>query len=138
MKNRMLTFVAVLALVLLGAISLMAQDQPAAAQDQSAPAASDNAAKPAAPAKHHAMAAAASETVSGTLTMVDADKKLVVVSGSSGVPYDFMVTGATRIKVGANKAKLADLSSDTNKQATVMFMAEKKRGNVAKSIEVTE
>jgi hypothetical protein len=129
MKEKTLTLVAVFALVLFGAISGTAQDQPAA------PAAADSAAKP---MKHHAMAAAASETLSGTLTAVDAQKKVVVVSSSSGVPYDFMVGGGTKIMVGGSKAKLADLSSDTNKQATVKFMAEKKRGNMAQSIEVTQ
>jgi hypothetical protein len=133
MKEKMLTLVAVFAVVLFGAISGVAQDQPAA-QDQSAatPATSPK------PAKHHAMAAASTETLSGTLSTVDADKKLVVVSGSNGVPYDFMVTGGTKITVGGSKAKLADLSGNTNKQATVKFVAEKKHGNMAKSIEVTQ
>jgi hypothetical protein len=133
MKERMLTLVAVLALVLFGAISGMAQDQPAA-PDQSTPAAADSTAKP----KHHSMAMAASETVSGTLSTVDADKKLVVVSSSSGVPYDFTVSGGTKITVGGTKAKLADLSGATSKQATVTFVAEKKKGNMARSIEVTQ
>jgi hypothetical protein len=135
MKEKMLTLVAALTLVLFGAISGMAQDQPAAQDQSAAPAAGDQGTKP---AKHHAMAMAASETLSGTITTVDADKKIVVVSGSNGVPYDFMVSGATRIKVGGSKAKLADLSGDTSKQATVTFMAEKKRGNIARSIEVTQ
>jgi hypothetical protein len=132
MKEKTLTLVAALALVLFGAISGMAQDQPAAQDQSAAPAAS--AAKP----KHHAMAAAASETLSGTISAVDTDKKIVVVSGSNGVPYDFMVTGGTKITVGGSKAKLADLSGDTSKQATVTFMAEKKRGNMARSIEITQ
>lgn len=133
MKNKVLTLVAVLAVVLFGAISGVTQDQPAA-QDQSAATTSKAQAKP----KHHAMEAASRETLSGTLDAVDADKKLVVVKGSNGVPYDFTVSGATRITVGGSKAKLADLSSATNKQATVTFMAEKKRGNLARSIEVTQ
>lgn len=132
MKDKLLTLMAVLAIVLFGAISVLAQDQPAA-QDQSA---ATTASKP--KPKHHAMAAAASETLSGTLSAVDADKKVVVVNGSNGVPYDFTVSGATKITVGGSKAKLADLSGNTNKQATVTFMAEKKRGNIARSIEVTQ
>lgn len=132
MKHRVLTLMAVFAVVLFGAISGMAQDQPAA-QDQSA---ATTAPKP--KAKHHAMAAASTESLSGTLSAVDADKKVVVVNGSNGVPYDFMVSGGTKITVAGSKAKLADLSSDTNKQATVTFMAEKKRGNIARSIEVTQ
>ncbi len=133
MKEKMFTLLAVCALLIFGAISAVAQDAPAA-QDQSAaaPAAAPKA------AKHHAMAAAASEELSGTLTTVDADKKLVVVNGSNGVPYDFTVSGATKITVGGSKAKLADLSGATSKQATVKFMAEKKRGNMARSIEITQ
>jgi len=134
MKQKMLSLVAVFAVVLFGAISGVAQDQPAA-QDQSAATPAASSPKP---AKHHAMAAASTETLSGTLSVVDADKKLVVVNGSNGVPYNFMVTGGTKITVGGSKAKLADLSGDTNKQATVMFVAQKKRGNMAKSIEVTQ
>ena len=132
MKDRMLTLVAVLAVVLFGAISGMAQDQPAAQDQSAAPAASTPA------PKHHAMAAAASETLSGTLSAVDADKKLVVVNGSNGVPYDFTTSGGTKITVGGSKAKLADLSGATGKQATVKFLAEKKRGNIARSIEVSQ
>lgn len=132
MKDRVLTLMAVLAVVLFGAISGMAQDQPAAQDQSAAPAASTT------KAKHHAMAAAASESVSGTLTTVDADKKLVVVNASNGVPYDFTASGATKITVGGTKAKLADLSGDTGKQATVTFMAEKKKGNIARSIEVSQ
>lgn len=132
MKDRVLTLVAVLAVVLFGAISGMAQDQPAAQGQSAAPAAST--AKP----KHHAMAAAASETLSGTLSAVDADKKVVVVNASNGVPYDFTASGATKITVGGSKAKLADLSGNTGKQATVTFMAEKKKGNIARSIEVSQ
>jgi len=132
MKEKMLTLVAVFAIVLFGAISGVAQDPSAA---QAAAPATGKATKP---MKHHAMAAAASETVSGTITAVDTDKKIVVVSGSNGVPYDFTVGGATKITVGGSKGKLADLSGATNKQATVTFMAEKKRGDIAKSIEVTQ
>jgi len=133
MKEKMLTLVAVFAVVLFGAISGAAQDQPAA-QDQSAATPATSSPKP---AKHHAMAAS-TETLSGTLSVVDADKKLVVVNGSNGVPYNFVVSGGTKITVGGSKAKLADLSGNTNKQATVMFVAEKKRGNMAKSIEITQ
>jgi hypothetical protein len=76
------------------------------------------------------------ETLSGTLTMVAADKKLVVVTGSGGVPYNFNVTGATKIKLSGAKAKLADLSGATGRSATVKFLPEKHAGNIAQSIEV--
>jgi hypothetical protein len=129
MRKQMLTWLTVLLFVLLGAVSLAAQDQ------QAAPAESAKPEKMAMPAKHAMMAAP--ETLSGTISMVDADKKIVVVTGSDGVPYDFMVSKATKIMVGGNKAMLNDLSGQTSKQASVTFMAEKRKGNIAKSIEVT-
>ncbi len=133
MKNQLMSFLTVLMLACLGAGPMFAQDtqQPA----ESTPA---EKAAPAKPARHAHAEAVAPETLSGTLSMVDADKKLIVVTGSNGVPYDFNVTGATKITVGGNKAKLADLSSDTNKQVSVTFLALKKRGNIAKSVEVTQ
>jgi ABC-type amino acid transport substrate-binding protein len=78
--------------------------------------------------------AAKAETLTGTLTIVQADKKLVVVTNSSGIPFSFKVTG-TRITVNGQKAKLADLSSQTNKQATVKYVPSRS-GNVAKTIEI--
>jgi hypothetical protein len=129
MKNRVFTLVFAAVLTLFGAALVCAQDQSAAP----APA-------KAAPAKKHAMAgmsAVPPETISGTLSSVDASTKTVVVT-AGGVPYNFTVTGATKITVGGSKAKLDALSGDTSKQASVTFLSEKKKGNIAKSIEVTE
>ncbi len=81
-------------------------------------------------------AAAKSETISGSLQAVDADKKLVIVTAAGGIPYSFKVTGATKITVGGSKAKLADLSSVTGKAASVKFRPEKRAGNIAQTIEV--
>jgi len=136
MKNRIFTLLIAAALVLMGAVAVMAQDQPAAAApDQAAPA---KAGKMAKHAKSAAMAEAVKpETVSGTLTTVDASKMMVVVT-AGGVPYDFVVSKGTKITVGGSKAKLDDLGSNTNKQASVTFMAERKKGNLARSIEVTQ
>lgn len=133
MKEKILTLVAVFALVLFGAISGVAQDQSAAAPAQTAPAKKHT-------GKHMAASNAqfgGKQTVSGTVTSVDPDKKLVVLKDSNGIPFDFMVSGATKITSGGKRAKLADLSGDTNKQATVTFMAERK-GNMARSIEITQ
>jgi hypothetical protein len=121
-----------LVLVLFGAMTVMAQDQPAAqSQESSAPATTT---------KKHAKAgasyAAKAETLSGTISSVDADKHLVVVNSSDGVPYDFSVGKGTKITAGGSKAKLGDLQS--GKQVSVSFIAEKKRGNMARSIEVTQ
>jgi len=132
MKKQMRTLLTVLVFVALSAVSLAAQD---ASAQQAAPAESAKPEKMAKPAKHAMMAAA--ETFSGTISMVDAGKNLVVVTGSSGVPYDFTVSKMTKITVGGSKAKLDDLSGQTSKQASVTFMAEKRKGNLARSIEVT-
>ena len=129
MKKTVFALVMGTALVLIGTVALMAQDQAAPA---AAPAKAKKAAKAAPMAE-----AAKAETISGTLSLVDASSMLVVVT-AGGVPYDFTVTKGTKITVGGSKAKLGDLASNTNKQASVTFMAERKRGNPAKSIEVTE
>jgi hypothetical protein len=130
MKNRISALLTALVLLLgLSAMIVMAQDQPA--QDSSAPAASSTKA-----AKGGASAAAKPESLSGTISSVDADKNLVVVSSSDGIPYNFVVSKGTKITAGGSKAKLSDLQS--GKQASVSFVAEKKRGNLAKSIEVTQ
>ena len=100
--------------------------------------AQDAAAKPETPAAAEKPKAAAvkSQTLSGTLQSMSADKKLVVVTGASGIPFNFKATGATKIKVGGTKAKLADLANATGKSVSVKFLAEKKAGNIAQSIEV--
>ena len=116
----------------LGGAILMAQDA-----GQQAPATASEAAPKAKTAKHHmASAAVAEETISGTISMVDTDKRIVVVTDSNGIPFNFAVNGRTKITVGGQKAKLADLSSSTSKQASVKFRAEKKAGDIATSIEV--
>ena len=78
---------------------------------------------------------AKAETISGTLQMVAADKKIVVLTDSAGTPFNFKVTGATRIKVAGKKAKLDELASQTNKAASVKFLPARS-GNVAQSIEI--
>jgi hypothetical protein len=130
MKNKVLVLWTMLVLFLFGAILAVAQDQsaaPAAAPDQSAPAADS-----AKPAKTHHMAAAKAESVSGTVSSVDADKHMLVVSGSDGVPYNFTVNKGTKITSGGTKAKLSDLQG---KQVSVSFMDMKKKGDWAKSVE---
>ena len=132
MKNRISVLLTALVLILFGAMTVMAQDQPAAqSQESSAPATTTK--------KHTktgASYAAKAETLSGTISSVDADKHLVVVNSSDGVPYDFNVGKGTKITSGGSKAKLADLQS--GKQVSVSFMAERKKGNMARSIEVTQ
>ena len=89
----------------------------------------------AAPAETPKAELAKPETISGALQMVAADKKIVVLTDSAGTPYDFKVTGATRIKVAGKKAKLGDLASETNKTVSIKFLPTRS-GNVAQSIEI--
>ena len=129
MKNKVLTLVTILVLSLFGAILAAAQDQPAS-QGQSAPAQSSETK----PAKAHHMAASKAESMSGTVSSVDADKHLLVVSGSDGVPYNFTVNKGTKITSGGSKAKLSDIQQ--GKQVSVNFVDMKKKGDWAKSVEV--
>lgn len=131
MKQRLLSLLVVLVVALLGAASVLAQE----AEKPAAPEATPKTAK-ARPAKHSGGEAVKPETVSGTLSAVDADKKLVVVTDGNGIPFDFEVNSGTKITVSGSKSELGDLASNTNKQASVTFLAMKKRGNLAKSIEI--
>jgi len=130
MKTKVLTLVTTFVLLLFGAIVAAAQDT-SASQDQSAPAQSSGTEASAKPAKAH-HAAAKGETLSGTVSSVDESKRLLVVNGSDGVPYNFMVNKGTKITSGGSKAKLGDLQG---KQVSVNFVPMKKKGNWAKSVE---
>lgn len=122
MKRTLFLLVACLILSYAGTLSALAQE----AKTKEAAAAPE---KP-------KVAAVKPETLAGTLQMVVVDKKLLVVASSSGVPYDFTVTNTTKITVGGNKAKLADLAAATGKSVSVKFLPEKKAGDIAQSVEV--
>lgn len=107
---------------------------PALAQE-AAPSKEKPAAEKAAPAEKPKAEAAKPETIAGTLQMVAMDKKIVVVADATGTPFNFKVTGATRIKVAGKKAKLGELAGQTGKSASVKFLP-LRSGNVAQSIEV--
>jgi hypothetical protein len=123
MKKVLFLLVSTLVLTYVGISLTLAQEAEKKAE---APAAAE---QPKAPAVKP-------ETLSGTLQSVVADQKLVVVTAASGVPFNFKVTGATKIKCGGSKGKLADLSGATGKSVSVKFLPEKKAGNIAVSIEV--
>lgn len=97
--------------------------------------------KPAAKTNHTAMHAAAMrsawapQTLSGTITIVDPDKKLVVIQTADGVPYDLDVTRATRIKSGDQTISLRDLSQDINQNVSVKLVPER-HGDIATSIRI--
>lgn len=76
------------------------------------------------------------ETLSGTVTMVDAQQHLIVLT-SGGIPYNFKVTKATHIKVAGNKATFRKLSNQDQKEASVTFVA-RANGDFARNITVTQ
>ncbi len=119
MKRIAFLLVASVLLAFWGGSVLVAQEE-APAGEQAAPAALGKA-----------------ETISGTISMVSTDERLVVVAGSSGVPYNFKVTGATRIRIDGKRAKLADLAEQTKKKVSVKFIP-RRSGNIAQSIEVSQ
>ncbi len=124
MKKVMLT---VLTLVIFGVVAvapLVAQDQPASAGDEKT-------AKAAQSSENAGMWSSKAETLSGTISAVDSEKKMVAVE-ANGVSYSFKAVG-TKIMVGGKKAKLGDLQ--TGAQASVTFVATRS-GNTAKSITV--
>lgn len=126
MKKMVVSVLTLALFVLLGVTSLAAQE---AEKTDEAATKSANAGKKTPWSKP--------ETLSGTISSVKSDDKLVVVTSSAGVPYDFKVTGATKIKIGDQKGKLDDLSGATNKQVSVAYLPTR-TGNVARSIEVSQ
>jgi hypothetical protein len=76
------------------------------------------------------------ETLSGSIMMVDAEKKILIVKSDAGAPYNFVITPATRITAEKQRLKLADLSSRVNQRVSVRFVPTR-RGNIARSVEVT-
>lgn len=75
------------------------------------------------------------ETISGTITLVVPEKKLLVVTTAKGVPLNFVVSPATRIRAGQQKLKLEDLAGRLNQKVSVTFVPTR-RGNLARSVEV--
>ena len=73
------------------------------------------------------------EFLSGKITNVDPDRKLVVVQTSDGIPFDMYVTAKTLIKSGDQTIALKDLTRDMNQGVSVKFVPER-RGDVAESI----
>jgi hypothetical protein len=75
------------------------------------------------------------ETLSGKITLVDPDRKLVVVQTADGVPYDIDITAKTLIKSGDQSVDLKDLARDMNQAVSVTFVPER-RGDVARTIRI--
>ena len=143
MRKMILSVTVLSLLVFLGGASLFGKP---AAQDSSAAQESTNASKPAHHAAHHAKKAvgenltakyaAGVQTLSGTVSMVDAQQKVVVVTNSDGTPFNFRVNKGTKIMVDGKKGSLDDLSGQTSKQVSVKFRDRLNTGLLAQSIEV--
>lgn len=76
------------------------------------------------------------ETISGTISMVFPDKKLLVVTTAKGVPLNFVVGPGTRIRSGEQRLKLNDLTGRVNQKVSVTFVPTR-RGNLARTVEVS-
>jgi hypothetical protein len=131
MKKSMLSVLAVCLFVSMGAVYVAAQEAGKPATQ-----AGEKAQPTAAPERRAKGAFGKAETISGTISIVDKDKKLIVLAGSGGVPYNFKVTRSTRINIGGKKVKLDDLAGQTNKQASIKFLP-LRTGNAAQSVEVS-
>ena len=75
-----------------------------------------------------------SETISGTINMVEAGQKIVVIK-SDNVPFDMVITPKTHIMHGNQAVTMNDLSQYQNKSVSVRFIPEG-RGHIAQSIQI--
>jgi len=124
MKKVMLTVLTLVTFGLVAVAPLVAQDQPASAGGEKT-------AKAAKSSESAGTWSSKAETVSGTISSVNSEKKTVAVE-ANGVSYSFKAVGA-KVMVGGKKAKSSDLQ--TGAQASVTFVATR-AGNTAKSITV--
>lgn len=109
----------------------------AAAAAPQAPTPADDTAKTesAAGKKSPTRAFGRAETLTGTVAMVGGTTKVIVLMGPNGVPYTFVVTPATKISVGGQKASFDMLASQVTRTATVTFVPHA-NGNVVRSLEI--
>jgi len=123
--------VSVLTLVMFGVVAAA----PLAAQDEASAEGGERTAKVQKHAASSGMWTFKAETLSGTISMVSADQKLLVVD-AGGVAYDFRVSGTTGITSHGHPLLTGGkLEGLTGKQVSIKFVATR-TGDVAKSIEV--
>ncbi len=142
MRKFVLSVMVLSLLALLGGASLFAKS---AAQDTSPAQAPANTSKPS-KTSHHARKAGAEnltakyaagiQSLSGTISMVEAQQKVVVVNDSNGTPFNFMVGKGTKIEVNGKKGTLDDLGGQSNQQVSVKYRDRLDKGLTATSIEV--
>jgi ABC-type amino acid transport substrate-binding protein len=61
------------------------------------------------------------ETIKGTLSLVQARQRLIVVTQPNGVPFDFHAAHA-KIEANGSAAKLTTLTNDIGKAVSVQFL----------------
>lgn len=76
------------------------------------------------------------ETLTGTITAVDHQGRLVVLKDSDGTPLDLRVSHSTRILAANNSRDTrSSLSSDIGKEASVTLLPER-NGDFARNIHI--
>ena len=88
-----------------------------------------------APAQKAKQQAWPAENLTGTIESVDPAQHIVVIKTADGVPFDMVVTHATRIASGDQTLQMGDLNSNVNRNVTVRFVPES-RGDVARTIQL--
>lgn len=76
------------------------------------------------------------ETLTGKIALVEAKQNLLIVEGTGGVTYSFVVRPGTKITAAGQKVKLEDLSGRKGASVSVRFVPTR-RGNVARSVDIS-
>ncbi len=82
-------------------------------------------------------ALAPAQSLTGTIAMVDASKRFLIVKGASEVTCSFLLTASTRIMAGKERLKATDLPSRVGCKVTVRFVPTR-TGNIARTLEIVE
>lgn len=75
------------------------------------------------------------ENITGTLTIVDPDQRVIYVKSADGIVYDFRIVESTKIAADGAKISFEDLSAQIGKSIEVVFRP-LKIGNVAQSVDL--
>jgi glucose/arabinose dehydrogenase len=115
----------VLMVCLLGVAGVAASSKPAPAKETTATK-SARASTKAVPAKKVTATKSVQpftkvETLKGTLSMVQLNKGIIVVTNPSGVPFDFKVAHS-RIDINGSPAKTGVLATEVGKEVSVRFL----------------
>jgi hypothetical protein len=122
--------------VFLVAAFLVAGSSVAVCQARSAKGAQKASAHAAVTTNRKAHPPAKAEKITGTVSKLGNEGELLTLTAANGVPYDFIVTRHTQIKIAGKSAKLADLKDQVNKQAGIEFVP-MSNGNLAKAVDVS-